>query len=90
MAIADATADTAADAGPADVLALVLTAGVIATVGSILVVLGVSDFVSYLHGYRPGRVLAILYGRAFLVAVLGWTLLGWALVRVGRGVLLAR
>ncbi|MFB6137914.1 MAG: hypothetical protein ABEJ42_06185 [Halobacteriaceae archaeon] len=69
-------------------LELVVTAGAAATVGSVLVFLGVTDLVSLVYGYRPVETaLVVLYGRAFLAALAGWSSLCWALLRVGRGIL---
>jgi hypothetical protein len=52
----------------------------IAALGSILVAVGVTDFLAFLEGYRPGHWVVMSYAQAFLVAVVGWGLLALAAV----------
>jgi hypothetical protein len=52
----------------------------VAALGSILVAVGVTDFLAFLDGYRPGHWVVMSYAQAFLVAVTGWGLLALAAV----------
>lgn len=51
-----------------------------AALGSILVTVGVTDFLAFREGYRPGHWVVVSYAQAFLLAVAGWGLLALAAV----------
>ena len=59
----------------------VIAVALAAALGSILVAVGVTDFLAFLDGYRPGHWVVMSYAQAFLVTVAGWGLLALAAVR---------
>lgn len=64
-----------------------VVAGVLAAIGSVLVLIGLTDFLAYLDGYRPGGPAIQLYTNAFIVLTIGWMALIASLIVTGRTVL---